>query len=213
MIFDSSRFGDESKEIQLGNDILEVVNSYKYLGHIVQRNLVDIQDVEGNLNNFYAKFNTTFRKFKNVSVETFIFLFNSFCSPEYGIALWDANDVYNRHIFHAYQIAYNNALKRIVGVPKMYSSHDIADYCDMYLLEHYIILVQSRYYKRILKSNNPLVKRLKPYLIGGRQLSSLISTMNDKYSINFMTNDLDVIRARLTWTQKNEIRTGIRFHN
>ncbi|MEL6164810.1 MAG: hypothetical protein AAFR37_13965, partial [Cyanobacteria bacterium J06628_3] len=47
---------------------IENVSNFKYLGHIIERNLSDSKDIERVLNQFYAKFNSTFRNFKNVSI-------------------------------------------------------------------------------------------------------------------------------------------------
>ena len=70
IVFDNSRYGNDIKEMKLGDDILECVTEYKYLGHIVQRNLEDTKDVECKLPQFYSKFNVVLRKFKNVSTDT-----------------------------------------------------------------------------------------------------------------------------------------------
>ena len=62
MIFQKS--GDAgNSEIRLGEDIFEVVENYKYLGHIINNRLSDITDIKQRLNNFYAKFNSVFRNF------------------------------------------------------------------------------------------------------------------------------------------------------
>ena len=211
MIFETSRYGNQVKEIRLGNDTLENVMEYKYLGHIIQRNLKDDRDVEIRLNQFYSKFNTTYRKFKKVSIETFLYLFNSYCLPEYGLALWNCREIFKRQIFKVFEVAYHNTLKKIVGVSVSNSSHDVADYCKQFLLQHYIVMLQSRYLKRILQSRNSLIKLCQPFLIGGRHMVSLCKLLRNKYDIDLRCNDQDVIRARISWVQRNEIRTGIRF--
>ena len=68
MIFDSSRFGSDIEVLNVNNDNLECVSVFKYLGHMVERNLDDVRDIACRLNQFYAKFNIVFRKFKNVSL-------------------------------------------------------------------------------------------------------------------------------------------------
>ena len=44
-------------------DKYEVVDSYKYLGHVILQSLHDESDVELRLNSIYASFNSVFRKF------------------------------------------------------------------------------------------------------------------------------------------------------
>ena len=87
VIFDSSRFGSDINKINLINDNLECVSACKYLGHMVERNLDDVKDIECRLMQFYSKFNVVFRQFKSVSLEIILFLFNSYCLPDYGLSL------------------------------------------------------------------------------------------------------------------------------
>ena len=194
-------------------DTLEDVKEYKYLGHIVQRNLKDDKDIDTRLKQFYAKFNTTYRKFNKVSIETFLFLFNSYCLPDYGLALWICMDVFNTKNFKVLEVAYHNALKKIVGVPIKHSNHDVAELCNQYIMKHYIVMLQARYFKRIMKSRNTLIKLCKPFLMIGCHRLSFSKLLNDKYEIDFNSNDLEIIHARISWVQRNEIRTGVRLIN
>ena len=171
----------------------------------------DTKDIENRLNQFYAKFNTTYRKFKTVSIETFLYLFNSYCLPDYGLALWNLNEIFSAHIFKVFQVAYHNALKKIVGVPVSFSSHDIAEYCNQLLFQHYIVSLQSRYFKRISKSGNSLVRLCLPFLTLGYDMVSLCSILKEKYTVDLRSNDFDVILARIYRVQKDEIPTGLRF--
>ena len=213
MIFEKSRFGSQINELILGEDTLENVEEYKYLGHIVQRNLKDDKDIDTRLKQFYSKFNTTYRKFNKVSIETFLFLFNSYCLPDYGLALWICMDVFNTKNFKVLEVAYHNALKKIVGVPIKHSNHDVAELCNQYIMKHYIVMLQARYFKRIMKSRNTLIKLCKPFLMIGCHRLSFSKLLNDKYEIDFNSNDLEIIHARISWVQRNEIRTGVRLIN
>lgn len=211
MVFENSRFGIDLPEIKLGEDTLQHVTEYKYLGHVIQRNLDDGKDVDVKLKQFYGKFNTTFRNFRNVSIETFIHLFCAYCMPDYGLPLWNSLEVFRKHIFSVFRVAYNNALKRVVGVPNVYSSHDIVDYCRLFLLNHFIIIVQCRFFKRVMRVNNPLIKLSRSFLMRGYHLPVLCTTLKDRYSVDFNFNELDVLIARIAWIQRNEERTGVRF--
>ena len=211
LIFENSRYGVQIEELKLGNDILENVNDYKYLGHVIERNLKDVKDVQYRLNQFYARFNSTFRKFKNVSIETFMYLFSAYCLPDYGLALWNGCDVFNQHIFNVFEIAFHRALKRIAGVPAMYSNHDVADYCKQLLFKHYVTFIQCRYFKRIFNSNNRMIKICLPFLMEGYLKNSLTKNLHKTYSVDLNENDLDIIHARISWVQRHELRTGIRL--
>ena len=96
--------------------------------------------------------------------------------PMYGLCLWNHKDTTSRSIFKTYRVAYSNVLKRMVGVPTYASSHITADICESFLFEHYLALLKVRYFKRMLKSDNCLIKLNIPFLERGffmRDVSSL----------------------------------------
>ena len=79
------------------------------------------------------------------------YLFNSYCLPEYGLALWNIAEQSRAHILKVFRTAFHNAFKRIVGASVYHSSHDVAINCKQLLFEHYIPIVQSRYFKRVMR--------------------------------------------------------------
>ena len=211
MIFDSSRFGSDIEEINVNNDHLECVSVYKYLGHMVERNLDDVRDIECRLNQFYAKFNIVFRKFKSVSLETLLFLFNSYCLPDYGLPLWNVCDISSKHIFKVFRVAFHNAFKKMTGASILHSSHDVMSNCNQLLFEHYLLFLTCRYFKRVLTSKSSLVLLCRPFLKKGYLFTSLLNLLRYKYEMDFIENDLDVIKSRISWVQLHESRTGVRF--
>ena len=185
MIFDRSRFGNNIEDITLRNDTLACVNEYKYLGHEIERNLAVTKDIECRFQQFYSQFNVVYRKFHFVSIETFIYLFNSYCMPEYGLALWIIRDILKNHMFKVFKVAYHNALKKIVGASTCHSNHDVANYCNQFLFNHYVVFLHSRYFKRVMNPNNSLIKTCLPFLKRGYLLSSLTKTLKENYEISF----------------------------
>lgn len=206
MIFQKTNSKDPVKEIRLGNDAFEVISDYKYLGHVVNKQLLDDPDVGTKLNSFYAKFNSVFRNFKNVSIETFLFLFNAYCLPDYGLGIWHFKHICNKQIFKSFEIAFSNALKKIVGAPIYSSSHITADLCSQLLLKHHVSFIQARYMKRISASKNEVIKMCWPYLKTGYLSESLTTCFIELFECDLWTNDLDVLRARIKWVQKHETR-------
>ena len=92
--------------------VLGIVDEYNYLGHILQYNLDDTKDIYLKLNNFYSSFNNTYRNFSMVDFDTFLYLFNSYCAPIYGLHLWNCTNVFNKSIFKTFNVAYSNSLKK-----------------------------------------------------------------------------------------------------
>ena len=140
------------QNLQLGDDILAVPTSYKYLGHWVDFKLSDTEDIKLRINNFYSSFNSIIRDFKYVNKDTLLYLFNSYCLPDYGLSLWNSNSVFNSVIFKTFKTAYSKALKKICNVPVYASNHITAAECGQFLFEHLFSLTQARAYKRIKRS-------------------------------------------------------------
>ena len=209
MIFRKSIGNNPVREIRLKEDKFEVVTKYKYLGHFVHECLTDDDDVKFRLNNFYSKFNSIFRNFNNVSIETFLFLFNAYCLPDYGLCLWNAKAIFNRQIFRSFETAFSNALKKVIGAPVYASSHITAELCHQLLFRHYVSFIQARFLKRVLLRKNEINILCYSYLKDGHICKSLFGLFKDVYNCNFCDNDLDVLRARLEWVQKNENRRGV----
>ena len=158
-----------------------------------------------------SRFNVVYRKFRNVSIETMFYLSNSYCLPEYGLALWNITDLSKRHIFKVFRRAFHNAFKRISGASFYHSSHDIAVNCKQLLFEHYLTVVRARYFKRAMKSKNSLMTLCRPYLKAGYHMSIFCNTLRETYGIGFMENDLDIIKARISYVQRNEPQTGLAY--
>ena len=133
-----------------------MVDSYRYLGHFISYNFKDSKDVELRLNNFYASFNSVLRDFSQVNSDTHMFLFNSYCKPDYGLALWNNDKTFKSQIFKTLEVAFSKAIKKIYKVPPYASNHITASRCNQLLLKHHVSLVQARYYKRLLRSQNVL---------------------------------------------------------
>ena len=112
-----ARHAFHDDEIKLCNDGFEFVNHYKYLGHIIERNLLDTLAVEHRLNKFYSQFIYVFRNFKNFSHDTLLYFFNSFRLPTYGLEMCDSSTLISKQIFKTFEVPYNNALKRICAAP------------------------------------------------------------------------------------------------
>ena len=206
MIFERSTNRSLLKELKLRNEALEVVDSYKYLGHVIQNQLSDILDVKQLLNDFNGRINNVIRNFKNVSIETLLYLFDVFCLLDYGLSLWDLGTIFNKQIFKIFKTFFSNALKRILGVPLGSSVHATAEICNMC---HHVALTQARYMKRMISSRNTIIHLCMPFLKLGYVCTSLEKIFKEKYSNYVWSNELDILRSRLTWVQGHEERRAL----
>ena len=191
----------------LDNEYFEVVKEIKYLGNIITYNLNDEPDVRSKLNSFYSSFNSYFRSFNGLYFDNFLFLFKSFCLPQYGLELWNSNNIFNRVIFRSFEVAYSNSLKRILGCPKYASSHITADICNQFLFKHQVNVIQARYLHRILRSSNGLFALNRTYMKNGLFFKHVCNYFHEKYSISVLENPISAVISRVCWVQTHEPRS------
>ena len=72
IIFQGTDKKDIPSSITIGSDSLEIVDSYKYLGHMVEGSLQDRTDVEAKLRKFYSSTNSVLRNFEFLNRDTLL---------------------------------------------------------------------------------------------------------------------------------------------
>ena len=204
-------FGNERRSalpvpsmLNMGNHDLEIVKSIKYLGYFLKSDLTDTDDIKKRLFSFYSKFFTLFKDFNNLKINTFVRLFNSYVKPDFGLALWSSSCTLKNRMFKTFEVAFSNALKRILGLSKYSSSHTAALYCNQLLFRHHVALTQARFAKRIVTSQCSLVKLNMPFCKNGFTLPAICSRLSKIYNIKFSNCGIDTIRARIEWIQNHE---------
>ena len=190
----------------LKEDNFEIVSEYKYLGHIIQENLSDVKDVNFRLSSFYGKSNWVYRNFKRISSDALDFLFKLFCNPEYGLTIWNLGEITNKPCFKTFTVAYSNAIKKVLGVPFSMSSHAVAEIFNHLLFYHSVAFIQIRYFKRIFRSFNPILKILN--IKNCYLYISVNKRVKDIYNSDIMLNDLDTLKSRVFWVQNHEPQTS-----
>ena len=203
MIFRKTRDKVE-KELKICENNFEIVPNYKYLGHMIEYDLSDNVDVKYRLNLFFAKTNWLLKNFKDISMEAFLFLFNSYCVPDYGLSLWNVSNTFSTQFFKSFEIAFGNTLKKMYQVPRSTSSHLIANIFRILLLRHHVLFVQMRYFKRIFNSFNVLIKISSLYIRDGYLYRSLFNMTYGVYNINFASYSIDILKSRVLWVQGHE---------
>ena len=77
---------------------IDVVDTFRYLGHFVHHQMEDTADIKAQLRQFYGRGNTIVRKFNGCSDNVKKFLFNSFCGAIYCCRLWSVYNDYTRNV-------------------------------------------------------------------------------------------------------------------
>ena len=86
MFYDTLKIG-EAANIMLGDTVLNVVQTYRYLGHIITNNLSDEADMEDKMRGLYARSNMLRRKFYFCSDQVKNKLFSAYCNNIYVFAM------------------------------------------------------------------------------------------------------------------------------
>ena len=83
---------------------------YKYLGHCINDELSDDDDMTRQRNKIYAQGNALIRKFYMCTENVKIALFKSYCTTLYNSTLWCK---YRRESFRKLCVAYNNIFRKL----------------------------------------------------------------------------------------------------
>ena len=140
--------------IHMNNEIIPVVDEFKYLGHILSDTKNDDLDIERQRKKIYAQGNSILRKFHMCSIEVKVELFKTYCTPLYTAHLWTN---YSNQALKNFYIAYHNVMKLFIGLPKR--EHNRPQ-CVQYNIPHGPALIRNFIYKficRLYKSQNSIL--------------------------------------------------------
>ena len=106
----------------LSGNALGVCNEAKYLGHYLSDDLSDDRDIQRQCNKLYAQANMLKRRFHMCSSDVKASLFRAYCTPLYTAHLWDS---YKAKSFQRLNVAYNDALRMLLRVPRWHSASQL----------------------------------------------------------------------------------------
>jgi len=106
-----------SGKLFIGGKVVEFVESFSHLGHIINSKFDDSDDILHRRNSFNGQANNILCYFSKLDMLVKIKLFKSFCSSVYGCELWSLND----SIIEDFCVAWRKTLRRVLNLP--YNSH------------------------------------------------------------------------------------------
>lgn len=154
--------------VKLGDTVLIYVETYKYLGCIINCLLNDNDDIKRTLRGIYARSNMLSRKFYNCSDETKRFLFQTYCTNFYCIQLWW---FYNQESLRKVRVAFNNSFRYLMGYDRRCSASGMFVGANIDAFDILRRKVVFNFTNRLQASNNKLIVILYKY----RQLYPLPS--------------------------------------
>ena len=140
--------------VSLDCDILEYTAYTKYLGFTFSMNVQDDDDMLRQMRTLYIRSNKLLRTFYHCSIDVKLELFRSFCTSFYCCYLWTA---YKKSTFNKLRVAFNNAYRRVLGLP--WRSSASAMYANFGIQNFEAVIRKSTFgfTQRLAKSTNTLI--------------------------------------------------------
>jgi len=100
------------------NQPLQFVSQFRYLGHIINNEFKDDDDIKREIRNLFMRTNLLIRRFAKCSAPVKLMLFKTYCLCLYDAALWN---VYRASTLDKLNSAYNKCIKLFFLYNRHYS--------------------------------------------------------------------------------------------
>ena len=154
----------QAPSITLNGTRLSLVTQVKYLGHVLEPDLNDSGDMRRTKRSLYYNVNMLRALVGQASSEIQIKLFKAYCTNLYGCELWDSSGA--KVAYRALCVAYHSCVKKLVGVPKSHRNHRLCYSLNILTCPMLIANRKIMFYKRLLCSNNAIIKAVLSSEIG-----------------------------------------------
>ena len=213
MVFRSKHSKPVSFGLILINGIpLERVETFKYLGFILNDTLSNVDDICRVRNKFYSNFNSLLRKFHIADTRVKLFLFRQFCLQFYGIEMWIQNHKAANAI-KQFEIGYHKAIKKLLGFSYHESNHYSCQEASLLTFQHLINKVKFNSTIRLFINPCAYVAKLKDYLgVSSVLLREIREIFLNIYNIEaIFEQDRDAVMSRILYVQNHEqpMRVGM----
>ena len=190
--------------IRLNDVCLDFVKQVKYLGFMINFNLSDADDILRERNKFYASFNSILRKFYFIDLNIFLNLFKTYCMQFYGDKLW--MNCENQSMFKNFGVGYHKALKKILGLPNYVRNHEVCNILGLVTFKHQIHFNKISFVHKLFNNPPEFLKENIHFSLNSVYLRYCNDIMNSYYDVDyFLLNDLDALRARITFIHNEYI--------
>ena len=109
-------------DIYFCGTVLEYVEKFTYLGHVIIEDFNDDEDVKKETRNLCARGNALIRTFYFANFDVKIRLFTTYCFSFYCSPLWNNFRVAT---LSRLRVTYNNIMRRLAGVPPWHSAREM----------------------------------------------------------------------------------------
>ena len=140
--------------VKLGNNNLQVVHHFVYLGYDLNDNFLDDDAIKQQTKSFYVRANTILRKFSYCSAHVRMCLFRSFCTNMYCSSIWSS---YTKKKMNSLRVAYNNAFRITMGYTRDCSASAMFVCNNIPTFEALRRKSMYNFYERVKNSANVLI--------------------------------------------------------
>lgn len=148
---------DHQQTHHLLGEELAVVEKVKYLSHMIRSDLSDDDDIQRQYCKLYAQANMLARKFHMCTNNVKVCLFKAYCTPLYTAHLWCS---YSKSKYRKLQVAYNDALRILLKVPRWTSASQLFVQNNVPTLNAVIRNFVFTFMKRLEDSQNVILNVL-----------------------------------------------------
>lgn len=144
-------------QFHIGDDCIQFVTSFKYLGHRILDSNSDNDDIQRETSNMYVRSNILLRRFSKCSVSVKILLFRSFCICLYDASLWTR---FHSTVFNKLRSCYIRCMKTFFGYKRKDSTTSMLLDLGLPSFDTLMVNAACTFRCQWAKCNNHLIKYL-----------------------------------------------------
>ena len=196
----------------IGELALQIVDSFKYLGFIVNSKMHNTDDIDRARNKFYQEFNVILRKFSFADKRVKLFLFSQYCLQLYGAELWFYNKNAKSNL-KQFSVGYHKAIKKLLGLSYHESNHYACQEAKLYTFDHLINKFKILFVMRIFTNPCSFIRSLLSFIrVSSVMYNEVCELLSNTYDIDSLEdNDKDAILARISYVQNHESQLRVEW--
>ena len=136
---------------------LHFVSEFKYLGHIINNEFSDDDDIKREVRNLFTRTNILIRRYSKCSLAVKLNLFKAYCMCLYDIGIWI---YYSNSVFNKLRSCYNKCIKMFFGYNRRYSVTLMLSELNLPSFDNLYMSCVHRFYANCSACNNTLLSNL-----------------------------------------------------
>ena len=133
------------------------VSEFKYLGHMINNEFSDDDDIKREVRNLFTRTNILIRRYSKCSLAVKLNLFKAYCMCLYDIGIWI---YYSNSVFNKLRSCYNKCIKMFFGYNRRYSVTLMLSELNLPSFDNLHMSCVHRFYANCSACNNTLLSNL-----------------------------------------------------